>query len=328
LRGEPIREGRTAFFDRSGRLVHEENWREGELQGPWTTWYTSGKVRERGQYRLGRMDGTWENFDELGRPTLRANYARGVPDGEWQRFEQGKVACTIRFEQGEATQVNGLAFDDPLGHAYRRGEIDNEVVRNAVTSTTLMGFSKNARIKHFAEFVMTIGRANVLMDRKCAPQANRPLLTIQIDRLTVGALLVLQCQPHDLVATYRYGTIWITTKEDAQNWVDRTGISELLSAPPTEVSSVELKKVQASLQRPIKYLDFLDTPMAEAAKFITDNYDLRLECDPGLSDISLTSSLGGTSLQNGLGILCDQNDLRIRWKDGETLVIEAQESPR
>jgi hypothetical protein len=39
----------------------------------------------------------------------------------------------------------------------------------------------------------------------------------------------------------------------------------------------------------------------------------------------LESYFRGLSLQNALGALCDQYGLRIRWKDGNTLVIEPQE---
>ena len=71
LSGKPIREGLTEIFDRDGRRIGEEHWREGSLHGPWTRWYTNGQFRSRGEYRLGLRHGIWEHFDETGQPTLR-----------------------------------------------------------------------------------------------------------------------------------------------------------------------------------------------------------------------------------------------------------------
>jgi hypothetical protein len=137
--------------------------------------------------------------------------------------------------------------------------------------------------------------------------------------------LILICEPYGLAATYRFGMIWITTLDSAKNWVDQTGVRELLNSPPQEVSTAELAKLRAALEKPIQF-DFLDAPLLDVAKYIAELYRLPLECEASVKDVPVSSALSGSSLQNGLGVLCDQLSLRIRWKDAATLVIEPQEA--
>jgi hypothetical protein len=323
LRGKPIREGRTEWYDIEGHLVIEENWREGSLHGPMIRRYTNGKVRERGQYYLGQMDGVWENYDEQGQLTLRSRYQRGRPHGEWQRFDEGKLACTILFEQGEVTQINGKAANDLLGRALRLGQIDSEKIRDAVLRRTMLGYNKNARFGRFHLAIHTDSDIPYFADPKCKPKANSPLLTTQVDHITVGAMLVLLLEPHDLTPTYRFGMIWVTTQDDAASWVDRTGTSKLLDTPPGKESDVEHDIVRTAFAKPAK-LYFKDSPLGACVGNIRDDYGLPILCDESIKDLPVTGSYNYVTLQNALGALCDQQGLRIRWKDGATLVIERQ----
>src|SRR5262245_11196017 len=42
LRGEPLRQGLTEYFDVSGRRIGEDHWREDRLHGPFVRSYSSG----------------------------------------------------------------------------------------------------------------------------------------------------------------------------------------------------------------------------------------------------------------------------------------------
>jgi len=323
LRGKPIREGRSEWYDTEGHLVIEENWREGSLHGPMIRRYTNGKVRESGQYYLGVMDGVWENYDEQGQLTLRSSYQRGLPHGEWQRFEEGKVACTILFEQGEATQINGKAANDLLGRALRLGQIDSQKVRDAVVRRSMLSFSKNARFKHYHLAIHADSDVPYFADPKCKPKANSPLPTTQVDHITVGAMLVLLLEPLDLAPTYRFGTIWVTTREDAASWVDRTGTSKLLDALTGKNLDLEQEIAHAALAKPAN-LHFKQTLLGSCVAIMQADYGLPILCDESIKELPITGSYNYITLQNALGAMCDQHDLRVRWKDGATLVIERQ----
>jgi hypothetical protein len=148
---------------------------------------------------------------------------------------------------------------------------------------------------------------------------------MRLDNVTTGAVLLLICSPLDLVATHRFGMIWITTQEDAASWVDRTGTSNLLETPPAGASPLDQQKVRAALEKPAAF-DFLDTPVVDITGYLTDSYGIQFVGDKSIQNLPLTSSLRGITLQNALGALCDQHDLRIRWTKGTTLVFERQEA--
>src|SRR5262245_65395854 len=93
-------------------------------------------------------------------------------------------------------------------------------------------------------------------------------------------MLVLLFEPHGLAATYRFGMIWITSKENAKNWVDRTGVAEVLTSPPPEASPGDLSKIAAAFQRPVQF-DFVDTPAKSALDFIAETYRVPLVGEVG-----------------------------------------------
>jgi hypothetical protein len=326
LRGEPIRDGLTEWFDTEGHRLGQEYWREGKLHGPWIRWYSTGVVQERGEYDRGRKHGLWERFDEEGQIAVRMPFDRGAPHGDWQWFENGKPVRTIRFDHTEVTQIDGRPVNDPLGRACRLGQIDNERIKEMMTRSGWCDF-QNTPLKEVADFLAENYKVNVLLHRRiieeAGVQADAPI-SLQVDNITAGAMLVLLFEPHSLATTYRFGMIWVTTKEDAKNWVDHTGLATALESPPPEVLPSHRSKIAAALQQPADF-DFLDTPLQDVAGFLSETYRVPLACNPDIKDLPVTSNLHAASLQNALGALCDQYDLRVRWKDGKTLVIEPQE---
>ena len=326
LRGEPIREGLTEWFDAEGHRLGEEHWREGNLHGPWVRWYSTGIVREKGEYDRGRKQGLWEQFDEQGQIAVRMPFDQGAPDGQWERFEGGKLFRTIRFDHTEVTQIDGRPIDDPLGRACRLGQIENRFVREMLPVRGECDFRNNP-LKDVVDYISENYKVNVVLNRRTlndvGVQVDSPI-SLRESQVTTGAMLVLLFEPHGLAATYRFGMIWITTKEDAKSWVDRTGIAELLKSPPPKVLPGDRDKIRAAFEQRAEF-DFLDTPLQDIAAFLSEFYRVPLHCDQGIKDMPLTSNLRGVSLQNALSAVCDQYGLCVRWKDGKTLLIESQE---
>ncbi len=329
LRGEPIREGLTEYFDAQGHRIGQEQWREGRLHGPFLRWYPDGNARERGEYHLGAKTGVWELFDPSENLVLRTPYDQNWPHGDGQWFEGGKLIRTVRYDHGEVTQIDGRPVLDPLGRALRNGQIDHEHSAQMLDKPFQAEF-RQCPLNEVAELVTETYKVNVKVDKRALQDAGlsdaMPINLRRLDRITSHSALILICEPHDLAATYRFGMIWITTQDSAKNWVDRTGISELLDSPPREVSPADRARLRAALERPFQ-VDFLDTPLLDVAKYIAELYRLPLECEASVKDVLVTGELSGISLHHGLGVLCDQNGLRIGWQDEKALVIEPQEQP-
>jgi hypothetical protein len=253
-------------------------------------------------------------------------FDNGDPHGLWEWFDNGKLARTIRFDHTEVLQIDDRPINDPLGRACRLGKIDNYVIRDMLSAFGVCDF-RNTPLKDVVDFISENYAVSMAVDRhslqNVGVQVDTPI-TLQEDQVTTGAMLVLLFEPHDLAATYRFGMIWITTKDNARNWVDRTGIAELLKSPPAEILPGDHDKIRAALEESAQF-DFVETPLQRVAESLSDYHRVPFDCDPTIKDMLLESYFRGLSLQNALGALCDQYGLRIRWKDGNTLVIEPQE---
>lgn len=329
LRGEPIREGLTEFFDAAGNRIGREHWREGQLHGEFQRWYPSGQIHERGAYRLGRKTGTWELFELPGQLAARTKFEQNFPHGDAQWFESGKVARTIRYDHGEVTQIDGRPVDDPLGRASRLGQIADRHLYEALSKPAEVDFVETP-LKDVADYVSDVYKINVslnitpLADANISPDSP---IDLRARHLNAGTMLVLICEPHGMAATYRWGTIWITTKDDAKNWVDRTGLTDLLNFPPPDASQHDRDMVRAALEKPAQF-DFIDTPLQDVAQFLSDTYRVEFSIGEEFSEIKnvpTNSSLRGVALRDALGAVCDHQRLRIRWKDGKKLVFELQD---
>lgn len=324
LRGDSIREGTTEYFDDQGRRIGRENWREGKLHGRSLRWYPSGNLREQGDYRLGAKTGVWELFDTSENLVLRTLYDQNWRHGDAQWFEDGNLIRTVRYDRGEVTQIDGRNVIDPMGRALREGRIDHEHIAD------LLGVPgadhPNIRLDEIAYFIGESYKVPVYLDRRAIGQAkirNASPITLNADRIDAQLMLVMICDPHGLAATYRFGMIWITTKESARNWVDQTGVSQLLNSPPRGATPDDFEKMRRLLNYPTSF-DFVDTPAQEAVQFLIDNYREPFDFDESVKEAPLTIRLSGVNLKNGLAVLCDQHNLRIRWKEGTTLMIEPQ----
>jgi hypothetical protein len=324
LRGDPIREGVTEYFDKEGNRLGEESWREGKLHGTFIRWYPTGKVHEQGQYDLGGKTGVWELFDAAGNLVLRNPYDVNWPHGEAQWFADGKVIRNVRYDRGEVKQIDGRDIDDPLGRLRRDGKIDDERIIQMLQKPAEADFLDTPLIE-VTDYIASNYRVNVALDKRALSDArlteDTPITLHEDNRITAQLMLILLCDPHDLAATYRFGMIWLTTKDSAKNWTDRTGVSQLLTAAPADSSQDTRERIAAAWAKPAAF-DFLDTSRSEICRHLADTYQVPLECDAWFSDVPLSSSLSGISLQNALSVLCEEAHLRIRWKDADTLVME------
>ncbi|HUE71936.1 MAG TPA: hypothetical protein VMP01_13705 [Pirellulaceae bacterium] len=326
LRGDPIREGITEYFDKGGNRIGEETWREGKLHGTFVRWYRSGKVHEQGEYDLGAKTGVWERFDSAGNLVLRDRCEANWRHGETQWFAYGKVIRTVRYSRGEIMQIDGRAVDDPLGRAWRDGMIESEHTAKMLDLPAQVSFTDKP-LYEVIEYVSVNYDERVVLDRRVFSNAGiseDSRVNLTVNRINAHLLLFLICDPHGLAATYRFGMIWITTKDSAKNWTDRTGVSQVLRSAPPDALQDSRERIAAAWLKPASF-DFLDTPCSEIGRYLANAYRVPLECDEKLNSMLVTNSLRGISLQNALGALCDQHNLRIRWKDAQTLVIEPQQ---
>jgi len=336
LRGEPVRDGLTEFYYPTGERLGEESWREGVLHGPWIRRYQHGAVMERGQYSMGEKHGPWELFYKNGRLHVRLPYDRGDPHGEAVWYDHGKLIRTVRYDHGEVTHVDGHKAFDPLGRAYRTGEIESPSIREKIVDLFSWHSSTSARRRHTPEhglgaFVsFATGQAgnaadeiNLILDRKCG-RLEGAIRSIDTDYLTNGTVLVLVLAPSNFVACHRHGCVWITTKEDAQSWVDRTGVSDLLKSPPPGASQRQLDDLKQNLDRPLT-MSFVGMSAADVAKHLRSAERLPIDWVGTPNGPEISTGFRELPLRHILGAICEQHDFRVRWGEGAALVLEPQD---
>ena len=78
-----------------GRLVDQEQYSQGKLDGATTHWDTQGRRRLETSYRAGKLNGTWTTFYGNGSLCERRDYTNGMGAAHWIKFNENG---TTNFE--------------------------------------------------------------------------------------------------------------------------------------------------------------------------------------------------------------------------------------
>lgn len=355
LWNDPIRDGVTELYDAFGSHVGQEHWQEGQLHGAWRRWFPSGQLLATGYFQQGRKHGLWEIFDEKGNRLVSMNYDRGRPHGDAELTllcqvrgassrdpfasidtlfdaESGSTAggqpamsskpirITLRFDYGELTLVNSHVVLDMLGRSHRLRQIDSVGIEELFKAPTQAEFV-DTPLKDVVAYTAETYRVNTVVDPMCGPLADAPI-NLTAENMSPHVMLVLALAPHELTACYRHGCIWITTKEDAKEWVDRTGASDLLKSPPAGLSARGLEEMKQKLNRPLT-ISFVGMSAADVANHLRTAVPINWA--GAAEGPKISTGFRELPLRHILGAICEQHDLRIRWSEGATLTIEPQE---
>ncbi len=92
------REGSSRRYDPQGRLVSEETYVAGQLDGTRTAYYPDGKPELVENYRAGQFEGEYLTYDSLGRLRMRGQYLDGTMAKVWTRYwPDGGVREVVTF---------------------------------------------------------------------------------------------------------------------------------------------------------------------------------------------------------------------------------------
>ena len=62
---------------------------DGQREGLWETYSSSGAMISQGYFSNGLRHGRWTTYDSEGLPTAIGNYVEGMQEGIWSLFENG-----------------------------------------------------------------------------------------------------------------------------------------------------------------------------------------------------------------------------------------------
>ena len=125
-------EGVLVRYDEKGRLVSEEQYMKGVLQGSaqYYTYTAEGTVKTTARYKNAQLDGEWTCFFPNGDPCIRASYKNGKLHGRrisW--YQDGKTSCEENYENGKLQGKRLIFFPEGgvwYDENYKNGRLDGE----------------------------------------------------------------------------------------------------------------------------------------------------------------------------------------------------------
>ena len=263
---------------------------------------------------------------------LLESYRDGIPHGQWEwRDSAGHVTISAEFRFGRLESFQASPeCDQRLARHLAEGTIDPRVAHE------LLKDNKWEFIETPLKDALQILQDTHLIPIECygvarargpsPPASDRPSISIDmpitcngVDRPLI-VVLGKMLQPHGLVCDYRYGSLWVTERADAENWKDPTGVSEIV---PPAGSRLAAQWEAASR------MEFVETPLADAFRIVENTNLVKFDTSPApdsivhSSRITVTLNVSGLPLKHCLGMLLDRVDCQAKL-DGETIVIDLQ----
>ncbi len=288
----------------------------------------------RGQYADDLREGTWtEEF-------RTSTWHRGKLDGPMEivpvpasqlgpLIQPRRELRTIRllFTSGRLMQLDGKPVASTPNSAATRlfnlHEVRNVGNRTVSELDSLTeGDFVEQPLKDVVIYLSEFHAIPFALDRKLGRDCDVPITGTYMGIDLRSALFLIGVQ-HNLGCDYRYGSLWITTADDANDWHDPTGISEMKPPSGSALARAwnEPVAVDCDHAKFLEAIEFLEARMAIA---IDTSRIKTMEQRPPFPDPGkipgYTPTLRGRALRDVLGHLLYNVGCRCKL-DGEALVI-------
>lgn len=326
-------------------ITWQRQWGGGKLQqGPMTTWRTALNVRavERyqhgvktgpyefhsddydlaGQFLDGEKQGVWR-FTHAGRLWRVETYEHGVLHGEFFEASDNGRSYEFRVDHGRLDWTDARSQAHPLFRKLTAGAVDNPRLANALR-TTYPDWAIAIRAYDGTLENPLLGLANsvevplVIDSRIVLPTKPQ---TASVNGLDASAYLLQTVQLHGAALDYRYGCIWITTPDDAQDWHDPTGVSEF-KPPPGSILAEQWNQIpEFGLYVKDSLLCTVLQYLAQQQQFESELDASRISGIPVTRAVFVSASIDGQSLRNTLGILLYKTKCRCKLEGGKLVIL-------
>ena len=308
--GGKLRHGssRTA---RDGITSSETMFRAGKRHGPYRSFFITGPLARQGQYFDDKEDGSWTHYNEDGSVKATFTWRRGVLDGRATITDRSGHYRLV-YQAGRVVEVN----DKPVEHRLNvlaDAEADSPAIRESlkdVIGLAIFGLPLDVVAKDLSKR----SRVPIVIDDIEVDPSRR--VNFNGHEMDLAAGLSVMTTVHDLGCDYRFGSIWITSKEGAKDWRDTTGVSSIV--PPKGSA------LATAWNEPVSILE-TERPLARALALLAET--LAIEIDVSQIDGGDEAARYPVSLElkehpfrHVLGILLYKTRCRCRL-EGEKLVI-------
>ena len=308
----------------NGKVIESLVYRNGLRHGPYES------THDHGQFVNDKKEGVWTA------PDRTMSWRNGKLDGPSEirlrpitplnrRQKMGKETSNpspppeprvfkLLFVDGRLTEMNGKPAANRLFEALETETIDDHT-RNELYKTTSIDVIEMP-LKDTVLFLSDMHQIPFSLDPKLGPNHDLPL-TNTLRGIDLCSALLLLTAPHGLGCDYRYGSIWITTAEDCNEWHDPTGVGDI---KPPKGSALERAWKETS-----PAVDVVQTPLTKILAYL--KVPLAIEIDAsqldqlsGEAQPTITATLRGLRFCDTLGQLLYKTHCRCQL-EGDKLII-------
>jgi hypothetical protein len=298
------------FRSSIGSIVTTTNYVAGRRNGPYTVRSDGPIPITTGQYVDDMREGIWTVESGFEKSTV--NYHRDKIDGavtiEW--LGSGTKLMTAFFEAGKLVSFNGEPVQDHLRQVLESGVVDERTAKELqvysefdFVETPLVDVIDYLKDKH---------NLPIMLDAKLVPNAELPITDLCVG-LDFASTLTLLTAPRGLACDYRYGCLWLTTAEDARDWHDPTGVTNVKPQKDSALNRVWNEPVN---------VDAVDLPLANAIATITQRLAIEIDTSQiqSASKYLVTHQARSIPFHDMLGQLLYRTGCRCKL-DGDRLAI-------
>jgi len=301
----------------SGDLTTTSNFSRGRFHGPFTLRDKKGRFSTTGQYVDNMKEGRW--IERSGKASTETDWLHDRLHGVAEITSHNGDKTIATFDAGRLTNYNGQPVDDRPVAALARRSLDKQIAEE-LEKTTNIDFVETP-LKDVAIYLSETQQIPIALDPIRIENPDQPL-TFALEGSHLRSTLILLLAPHNLACDYRYGCLWITTAEDAKDWHDPTGVSEIM--PPKDSALARAWNDTSTgfdvVQVP---LSFVLADLEQNLQINIDTTRIQFPTDrpvPREVMFHVTLAMKGVPFHHILGRLLYQSRCRCRL-EGETLVI-------
>lgn len=121
-------EGKALRYYANGKVAEIRTWREGVLSGSWQVFYDNGQLKFETVFVNGKLEGPLKAYDYSGKLTVEGEYKNNRKDGRWRYYTaEGKIRQERYYRDGKTDQQE----EDDRQESEQITEMENRARRIA-----------------------------------------------------------------------------------------------------------------------------------------------------------------------------------------------------
>ena len=120
-----VKQGKwQTFSSQTGILLEEKNYTDGQLNGPYCTYFADGKISTRFNYYNGKLHGLTESYYPGEVLYIHGFYKQGSKTGSWDYYDgDGKIRKTVEYRNSQIVKTYLYIYNGSVGQKVNQNLI-------------------------------------------------------------------------------------------------------------------------------------------------------------------------------------------------------------